>query len=89
MQQRDLERSLTASQAGWEEVEMNHGRLSVATRRQSNETICVVMKLHESTCHDPKTKHQSKLIPAHSERSSVEISALQLLKFTWSPDKRQ
>lgn len=64
---------------------MNHACLSVGTRWESNETICVVMKLHESTCHDPKPDIRLKLIPVHSEKSSVEISALELIKFTWKP----
>ncbi len=39
---------------------MNRARLSVGTRWESNETICVVMKLHEGSCHDPATNHQTK-----------------------------
>lgn len=40
---------------------MNHHlSLSGAPDVESNETIWVVMKRHESVCHDPATNHQTK-----------------------------
>lgn len=39
---------------------MNHRCLSTGFRWASSETICVVMKFHKSTCHDPMTSHQTK-----------------------------
>lgn len=66
------------------EVETNHACLSVGTRWERNETICVVMKLHESACHDPVTNRvKLNVIPVYSKRRSAEICALELIKFTW------